>query len=290
MNPLNLPVVVTDSASQLVQDEVKQLNIRVIPLEISINGKVYRDGLDINPEDLYAKMRAEKLDVKTSAPSVGKFYQTFLDIIEQGSDEILCITLSNKLSSTYNSALLAANMIHAELAKKRVVVFDSLTAAVAQGFLALEAANQLLVGKSLDTVIQFLTVARQRTGLIAAIESLKYLAQGGRIGKASYLVGNTLKIMPILTVNQEGIVAPIAKVRRKDSIIPNIISIFIQHLKGAKKVHLSVMHADKWEEANSLQQALISQGLPKSIPIEPFTPVMGAHTGPGLYGLGYYYE
>lgn len=78
------------------------------------------------------KMRAEKLDVKTSAPSVGKFYKTFLDIFEQGSDEILCITISNKLSSTYNSALLAANMIHAKIAKKRVVVFDSLTAAVAR--------------------------------------------------------------------------------------------------------------------------------------------------------------
>jgi len=290
MNQLNLPVVVTDSASQLVQDEVNHLNIKVIPLEISINGKVYLDGVDINPDDLYTKMRAEKMEVKTSAPSVGKFYQTFSEIFEQGHDEILCITLSDKLSSTYNSALIAANMISAKLVKKKVVVFNSLTAAVAQGFLVIEAANHLLLGKSLDAVIQFLTEARQRTGLIAAVESLKYLAQGGRIGKASYLVGNTLKIMPILTVNKEGMVSPIAKVRKKETIVPSILSILMQHLKGSKKVRLSVMHADKLEEAKSLQKALTDLELPKDIPIEPFTPVMGVHTGPGLYGLGYYYE
>ena len=87
MNQLNLPVVVTDSASQLVQNEVNHLNIKVIPLEISINGKVYLDGVDINPDDLYTKMRAEKIEVKTSAPSVGRFYQTFLEIFKQGSDE-----------------------------------------------------------------------------------------------------------------------------------------------------------------------------------------------------------
>ena len=290
MNQLNLPVVVTDSASQLVQNEVNHLNIKVIPLEISINGKVYLDGVDINPDDLYTKMRAEKIEVKTSAPSVGRFYQTFLEIFKQGSDEILCITLSDKLSSTYNSALIAANMISAKLVKKKVVVFNSLTAAVAQGFLVIEAANHLLLGKSLDAVIQFLTEARQRTGLIAAVESLKYLAQGGRIGKASYLVGNTLKIMPILTVNKEGVVSPIAKVRKKETIVPSILSILMQHLKGSKKVRLSVMHADKLEEAKSLQKALTDLELPKDIPIEPFTPVMGVHTGPGLYGLGYYYE
>jgi DegV family protein with EDD domain len=290
MNPKNLPIVITDSASQLVQKDVLPLGIEVVPLEIYINGKEYLDGLEITPEELYKRMRAENPEVKTSAPAVGRFYYAFKKLIDQGRNEILCITISNKLSATYNAALDAANMIHAEFSEKKVIVFDSLTAAVAQGFLALEAAKQLTMGEPMEKVVRFLTLARERTGLIAAVETLKYLAQGGRIGKASYLVGNALKIVPVLTVNREGIVAPVAKVRRKDTLVPNMLSILNHHIKGWNKIHLSVMHADALEQAKGMQKALTDLYPSVEVPIEPFTPVMGAHTGPGLFGLGYYFE
>ncbi|HOV07174.1 MAG TPA: DegV family protein [Anaerolineaceae bacterium] len=290
MDPQNLPIVVTDSASQLVQADVLPFGIEVVPLEIYINGKEYLDGLEITPGELYKKMRTENPEVKTSAPGVGRFYSVFKKMIDQGRNEILCITISNKLSATYNAAVDAANMIQAEYSEKKVIVFDSLTAAVAQGFLALEAAKRLSTGESMEKVIRFLTLARERTGLIAAVETLKYLAQGGRIGKASYLVGNALRIVPVLTVNREGVVAPVAKVRRKDNLLPNMLSILNQHIKGWKKIHLSVMHADAMEQAKGLQKALSDLYPSLEVPIEPFTPVMGAHTGPGLFGMGYYFE
>jgi len=290
MDPQNLPIVVTDSASQLVQADVLPFGIEVVPLEIYINGKEYLDGLEITPGELYNKMRTENPEVKTSAPGVGRFYSVFKKMIDQGRNEILCITISNKLSATYNAAVDAANMIQAEYSEKKVIVFDSLTAAVAQGFLALEAAKRLSTGESMEKVVRFLTLARERTGLIAAVETLKYLAQGGRIGKASYLVGSALRIVPVLTVNREGIVAPVAKVRRKDTILPNMLSILNQHIKGWKKIHLSVMHADAMEQAKGLQKALSDLYPSLEVPIEPFTPVMGAHTGPGLFGMGYYFE
>ncbi len=290
MDPQNLPIVVTDSASQLVQADVLPFGIEVVPLEIYINGKEYLDGLEITPGELYKKMRTENPEVKTSAPGIGRFYSVFKKMIEQGRNEILCITISNKLSATYNAAVDAANMIQAEYSEKKVIVFDSLTAAVAQGFLALEAAKRLSTGESMEKVIRFLTLARERTGLIAAVETLKYLAQGGRIGKASYLVGSALRIVPVLTVNREGVVAPVAKVRRKDNLLPNMLSILNQHIKGWKKIHLSVMHADSMEQAKGLQKALSDLYPSLEVPIEPFTPVMGAHTGPGLFGMGYYFE
>ncbi|MBP8998287.1 MAG: DegV family protein [Anaerolineaceae bacterium] len=290
MDPQNLPIVVTDSASQLVQADVLPFGIEVVPLEIYINGKEYLDGLEITPGELYKKMRTENPEVKTSAPGVGRFYSVFKKMIDQGRNEILCITISNKLSATYNAAVDAANMIQAEYSEKKVIVFDSLTAAVAQGFLALEAAKRLSTGESMEKVIRFLTLARERTGLIAAVETLKYLAQGGRIGKASYLVGSALRIVPVLTVNREGVVAPVAKVRRKDNLLPNMLSILNQHIKGWKKIHLSVMHADAMEQAKGLQKALSDLYPSLEVPIEPFTPVMGAHTGPGLFGMGYYFE
>jgi len=290
MDPQNLPIVVTDSASQLVQVDVLPFGIEVVPLEIYINGKEYLDGLEITPGELYKKMRTENPEVKTSAPGIGRFYSVFKKMIDRGRNEILCITISNKLSATYNAAVDAANMIQAEYSEKKVIVFDSLTAAVAQGFLALEAAKRLSTGESMEKVIRFLTLARERTGLIAAVETLKYLAQGGRIGKASYLVGSALRIVPVLTVNREGVVAPVAKVRRKDNLLPNMLSILNQHIKGWKKIHLSVMHADAMEQAKGLQKALSDLYPSLEVPIEPFTPVMGAHTGPGLFGMGYYFE
>jgi len=290
MSPSIPPTVVTGSAAQVPPEIARQLGIVNLPLGIYVNGKAYQDGVDLVPGELYHKMRNEKLDVKTAAPSVGEYYQCFKGIIHRGGQEILCLTISGRLSSDYSSANDAAQMIRAEFPDARVVVFDSLRAAVPQGLLAIEAAKKLNEGESLDKVVEFLTPARQRTTLIAALDTLKYLAQGGRIGKAAYLVGSSLQIVPILMINNEGIVAPATIVRKKERTIPTIISLLNKHTQGFKKMSTAVMHADALEQAILLQQSLQSLFPQLEIPIDEFTPVMGAHAGPGLVGLGYYYE
>jgi DegV family protein with EDD domain len=165
-----------------------------------------------------------------------------------------------------------------------------LQVAVPQGLLAIEAAKQLQTGLSLEEAVQYLTNARHRSGLIAALDTLDYLAQGGRIGKAAYLAGNALQIVPILTINKEGIVAPSRVVRNKKNVIPAIISILTKQTSGFKKLDLAVLHADAQEKAEALQHSLNERYPSLEIPISEFTPVMGAHTGPGLIGLGYLYE
>jgi DegV family protein with EDD domain len=290
MSPKIPPTVVTGSAAQVPSDLARQLGIEILPLGIYVNGKAYHDGIDLIPGELYQKMRTEKLDVKTAAPSVGEYYQRFKEILLRGGQEILCLTLSGKLSSDFSSATDAAQMIQTEFPAARVVVFESLRAAVPQGLLAIEAAKKLNEGESLDKVIEFLTPARLRTTLIAALDTLKYLAQGGRIGKAAYLVGSSLQIVPILMINDEGIVAPATIVRKKERTIPTILSLLNKHTKGYKKINIAVMHADALEQATLLQQALQDLFPQIQLPIDEFTPVMGAHAGPGLVGLGYYYE
>ena len=171
-----------------------------------------------------------------------------------------------------------------------MTVFDSLRAAAPQGLLAVEAAKRLRAGETIEDVVQYLMDARHRSGLIAALDSLDYLAQGGRIGKAAYLVGSVLQIVPILTINDEGIVAPSTIIRKKEKIIPGILSILAKETPGFTKLDLSVMHADAVEEAEVLRQSLKELYPMLDIPISEFTPVMGAHAGPGLIGLGYLYE
>jgi len=282
--------VVTGSAAQVPPDIAEQLDIEILPLKIYLNGKEYLDGIDLSPNDLYQKMRSEKVDVKTAAPSVGQYYECFKNILEQGERDILCITLSSKLSSDYLSAVNAANMVQEEFQTAKVIVFDSFAAAAPQGFLAIEAAHRLHSGDSMESVVNYLSTARQRTGFLAALDTLSYLSQGGRIGRAAFLVGDALQIKPILTLKEDGVVAPETIVRSEDKIISRIISIVEQKTEGCQKIRLSVMHADALIRAKRLQKMLLELYPSIEIPILEFTPVMGAHAGPGLVGVGYYYE
>ena len=290
MKPQNTPVVVTGSAAQVPPEIASQLGIVILPLVIIVEGKEYLDGIDLFPGELYQKMRTQKIEIKTAAPNVGQYYACFKRIIDQQESDVLCISLSGKLSSDYTAAVDAAKMLSGENPRNKVTVIDSLRAAAPQGLLAVEAAKRLRAGETIEDVVQYLMDARHRSGLIAALDSLDYLAQGGRIGKAAYLVGSALQIIPILTIDDEGIVMPSTIIRKKEKIIPGILSILAKETPGFTKLGLSVMHADAVEEAEVLRQSLKELYPTLDIPIGEFTPVMGAHAGPGLIGLGYLYE
>ena len=290
MKTQNSPIVVTGSAAQVPTELANQLGIVVLPLTIIVEGKEYLDGVDIFPGELYQKMRAQKMGVKTAAPSIGQYYECFKRIINQQESDVLCISLSGKLSSDYNAAVDAAKMISGQNLRNKVTVFDSLRAAAPQGLLAVEAAKRLRVGETIEGVVQYLMGARYRSGLIAALDSLETLAKGGRIGKAAYLVGSTLQITPILTINNEGIVVPSAINRKKENIIPAILSVLVKQTSGYTKLEITVMQADAVEKAETLRQSLTKLYPTLDIPISEFTPVMGAHAGPGLIGLGYLYD
>jgi len=225
MNPQNIPTVVTGSAAQVSKELAAQYGIEILPLGIYVDGKEYQDGINLLPGELYQKMRAEKLEVKTTAPSIGQYYKCFKQIFDNGNNEILCLTLSGKLSSDFNSASAAAEMIRSEYPAKTLMIFDSLRAAAPQGLLAVEAAKRLSEGEPLEKVVHYLEEARYRSGLIAALDTLDFLVQGGRIGKAAYLVGSALQIVPILSINKEGIVAPARIVNKRINIISALISI-----------------------------------------------------------------
>jgi DegV family protein with EDD domain len=290
MKPQNTPVVVTGSAAQVPPEIARQLGIVILPLVIIVEGKEYLDGIDLFPGELYQKMRTQKIEIKTAAPNVGQYYACFKRIIDQQESDVLCISLSGKLSSDYTAAVDAAKMLSGEYPRNKVTVIDSLRAAAPQGLLAVEAAKRLRAGETIEDVVQYLMDARHRSGLIAALDSLDYLAQGGRIGKAAYLVGSALQIIPILTIDDEGIVMPSTIIRKKGNIIPSIISILAQQTVGFTKLDLSVMHADAIQQAEALRLSLNHLYPSLEIPISEFTPVMGAHAGPGLIGLGYLYE
>ncbi len=282
--------VITDSVAQVPPDLAHELDIAVIPFIVTFQGKSYQDGIDLEPEELYRRMRAEKIIPKTAAPSPGDYAKLMKKCINKGATEILCIVLSGNLSGSINGVSQAASLIREDHPDITIEVLDSKRAAIAEGFMAIEAAKAARRGSSLAEVIRIAQEVRDRTGIVVSFDTLEYLALGGRIGKAAYLLGDLIDIKPIIALDQEGLVSPIGKVLGNQKALEAIIEHVKAATRGCKRLSLAVMDADATDRAEELKRMALQQLKPAEIFHSSITPVMGAHTGPGLVGLGYYYD
>ena len=281
--------IVTDSVAQVPAEMARQLDITVIPFTVSIDGQPYLDGIDLAPKELYRRMRLESVMPTTTASSLGQYLQAFEACLHAGAQAVLYVALSSKLSGGYSTACQAANIIKEEFPDRIVEVLDSQLATISQGFVAMAAARAAAQGKPLAEVRRAAEEANRRTGFAATLETLEYLARGGRIGKAAFMLGNMIKIKPILTL-EDGLVLPLSRVRGEDHALQAIVDYVAQQVEDHRVLHLAIMEADAPEQAARLQELALQQLRPAEIFHSEFTPVMGVHTGPGLFGLGYYYE
>jgi len=282
--------VITDSVAQVPEHLAKDLGIEVMPFTVTIQGVSYEDGIDIQPEVLYQRMRAEKVIPKTAAPSPGRCLQILQNVIHQGASSILCVVLSSNLSGAINAVRNAAEMAREEHPDVCIEVFDSKCAAIAEGYIAIQAAQAARNGMDLAGVTQVARETTKRVGIVVSFDSLEYLALGGRIGKAAYLLGNLIDIKPIITLDADGFVDPIGKVRGNDKAFQAIIEHVEKVSTGCSRLVLTVLDADALERREELKRLAMQRLKPADVWQTPITPVMGSHTGPGLVGLGYYYE
>jgi len=281
--------IVTDSVAQVPAEMARQLDITVIPFTVSIDGQLYLDGIDLAPQDLYHRMRLENVMPTTTAASLGQYQQAFEACLHAGAQAVLYVALSSKLSSGYSTACHAAKMVQEEFPDRIVEVLDSQFATMSQGFMVMAAARAAKQGKPLAEVRRAGEEAKRRVGLAATLETLEYLARGGRIGKAAFMLGNLIKIKPILSI-KDGEVTPVSRVRGENHALQAIVDYVARQAERHRKLHLAIMEADAPEPAARLQELALQQLRPAEIFHSEFTPVMGVHTGPGLVGLGYYYE
>ncbi|RLC83084.1 MAG: DegV family protein [Chloroflexi bacterium] len=275
--------IVTDSAANLPEELIKEYGITVVPIYLHWNGEDYRDGIDITPSELYKRLREGKTLPKTSAPSVGDFLHTYLRLAEE-ADVILSIHLSPSLSAVYETARTAAEMVDTA----EIYVVNSQTAAAAQGFVVLEAARAAQRGASVEEIMQRIEYVRSRVQLFAALSTLKYLYFGGRIGLAATLLGSALQLTPILYL-RDGVADVWSKPRTWKKAFRELLRIAEQKIDG-KRAHVMVMHADVPGDAVRLYNEMKERFDCAEIYITEFTPVMGAHTGPGLLGFVFWCE
>jgi DegV family protein with EDD domain len=282
--------VITDSVAQVPEHLAQELEIAVVPFVVTINDSPYEDGIDIKPEALYQRMRIEKVVPKTSAPSPGRYIQKFEEVIQQGARSILFVALSSNLSGSFNVVSGAVEIVREEYPDVFIEVFDSKSAAIAEGYIAIQAAHAAREGLDLSGVSRVARETAERVGIVVSFDSLEYLALGGRIGKAAYLLGNMIDIKPIIALDHDGFVEPIGKALGDQKAFEAIIGYVEKKTAGRAWLSLAVMDADAAERADDLKRLAIKQLKPNTLIQTTITPVMGAHTGPGLVGLGYYYE
>ncbi len=280
--------IVTDSVAQVPVELARQLGIRIVPYTVVVEGKTYQDGVDLIPKNLYQRMRLEKdLRISTSAPSSGQFFQTFMECLQAGAENVVYIGLASRMSGALNTAEGAARLVRQEYGSKEIVCVDSRLATIAQGFLAIEAARLARQGASLEQILAQVEEIRKHTGFVGGLETLKYLARGGRIGKAAYMLSSAAHILPVLSMNDDGEVIPVCRVHGHRRALEEMIHFVSARVTGFRHLSLAVMHADVLQWADKLRAMAIERLQPDEIIITDFTPVMVAHSGPGIIGLAY---
>ncbi|MBI4295225.1 MAG: DegV family protein [Chloroflexi bacterium] len=278
--------IVTDSTACLPTDLIAAYDIQVVPISLIFEGRVFRDGVDISASEFYELLaRSEKLPTTSPCPP-GSYLEVFRNLGERFKS-VLCITVARRLSGMFDSAIAAKETARDVGLDATLEVMDSGTAAMAQGFVVLAAARAAEAGKSLAEVVKSAQDISSKVNLVAVLDTLNYLAKGGRISKAAAWASSLLQIKPILQLSR-GEVSLLTRARTKTRAVKRVLAIMKQRVTQGQKPHVAVFHANVPQEAQSLKEQLASQLDCAELYITQFTPVMGAHSGPGVLGVAFY--
>ena len=276
--------IVTDSTSYIADEYIKKYDIKLVSLNVIINGVSSRE-IDIENEVFYEEIKNSKEIPKSSQPIPNEMLNTFKEIVKDG-DSIVGIFLSSKMSGTYSSANMIKDMILEDYPDAEIHILDSKTNCMQMGFAVIEAARTASEGKSINEVINAANHVINNSRFLFTPETLEYLKKGGRIGGAAALFGNVLQIKPILTV-VNGETSVFKKVRTRKKAIEEIVKTVLEEIESKGFGDIVVHHINCQEDGLKLAKALENK-LGKKVDIQSIGPVIGVHVGPGSIGIAYY--
>lgn len=277
--------ILVDSACDVPEEYLNKYPIYVVPLRINYKDGSYRDRIDISPEEIYEKLKEEI--PTTSLPEYGDAYEVFENIMRDGYNKIIAISISSSLSGTFNLIRLVSN----EFKSKGIqtFMFDTKNIGIGSGMYAVSAANHLEEGKSYEETIHLLESEYGNSKVFFCVETLEYLSKGGRIGRVASMIGAVLGIKPVITCDEDGTYCIAGKERGSKRCIEKAIALAKEFAGKGKKVEISVMcsgHVKEIENIKCKLEQLISNCKVKLG--GQISAVLGVHVGPGLVGIAVY--
>lgn len=270
--------VLVDSAADFSQEEIKERGLYLVPLQVNFEEERYLDGVNLKRDEFYQKLTSGKVFPKTSQPSPQEFLNVFEEVKKNG-DELICILLSSALSGTYQSALLARNMVEYE----KIYLVDSLSAVVAVQMLCDTALKRIAQGKTAEEIVEELEEVKGRTRIFAALDTLEYLAMGGRISKAAAAIGEMANIKPVITVNKEGKVDVIGKGLGINRTL-GFLQKKVEEAQIDEQYPIYSLFSYGEENCGKLEQRLEKKGYQIQARRQ-IGPAIGTHIGPEAFGI-----
>jgi DegV family protein with EDD domain len=256
-----------------------------VPAHIIVGGRTYADSLTSDTRAFYRELRTSRERATTAAPSPGMYVEA-IGRAARRAESVLVITVSAQFSAMYDSARAAIEAVKAESPSLDIRLLDSRNAAMAQGFVVLEAARAAHSGASIDEVVARAEELSGRVTLLAMLDTLSYLARSGRVPRVAAWAAGMLQVKPIVRFTA-GDIKLVARTRTRPKALTRMGSLFAE-LAAGRPVHLAVHHADALADAEALVETARTRTDIVEAHVTEFTQVMGVHTGPGLVGMAWW--
>ncbi len=273
--------VIADTDSNIPLDLAKKHDIQLVPITIQFGEESYADMFDIENPAMFEKIDKNKKLPTTAAPSPSAFATAFHTAFDEGAESIICVCVGSKISRTYESALVAVE----EFPGKKISVIDSGYLSLAEGYMALCAAEAVAAGATHEEAVEKAKSLAGRTHVFGSLSTLKYLALGGRVSNLAASMANMLNIRPILAM-RNGKLDLLEKVRTRKAALDRLVELAILAANGKPIEWACMIHVLNPDDATFLESILRKKmDLPKDLPLYNFGPGLSVHTGAGTVGM-----
>jgi fatty acid kinase fatty acid binding subunit len=275
--------IVTDSTAYLPEATVRQYDIRVVPLYVHFGEEAFKEGVGLSNPEFYARLKEAAKLPTTSQPSVGDFHAVFKELVDAGH-EIVALTISSKLSGTWNSAMGAKEM----LPGANIHVVDTLSTSIGLHLMLDAVGKAVSAGATSQEILNEIEQIKKKVYILFVVDTLEYLAKGGRIGNAKAFLGTLLNVKPILVL-QDGAIEPGEQARSKRKAEARMLDLIVEHWgNNGSQAKVAITDSLAPEESEELGRQLVARlGCAPALH-SSLGPVIGTYTGPGCIGIATY--
>jgi DegV family protein with EDD domain len=278
--------LITDSTCDIPAEWVREYDITIIPMTIIWGNEQYLDGIDLTAEAFYQRLLSDSGHPTTSQPAPSVFLDAYRQVVQNGAEEIVVVTISGAMSGTIESARIAAGEISIP-----VHVIDSKSNSMGLGWQVMAAARARENGADPQTILHAAKQAHDKMVYYISLDTIEYLSRGGRIGSATNFLNSLLKIKPLIYVNHEtGTVGASIPSRSRPAAIDGLYKQFFRFIDTKSPMHITVLHNAALEEAQTLAERVRQEFSPRELFISIVSPTLGVHTGPRAIALCGYAE